>query len=388
MRSMALVVCTAFVIGPGVALAQPPPSSRPAARQRTAGAGGIEGVAGGVVTGDAGGVYQPAAAQSVGELFEYRVAAVSIPHNESALVPIISTTATVERVSLWNGRTGARPLRALWFTNSSGLTLDGGSFSVIDESVFGGEGLIDAMQPGEKRLISYAVDLGVQVDSRQGDAARIMRRIAINRGTLTAQREERARRVYTIRNNDATDRAVVIEHPRRPGWTLVPGPSVAETSLTAYRFIVAVPAHHTDTLIVEEAQPIQTEFQLSLLSNDQIDVIVDDSGDLPEIRGALQEVAAAKARIARLSARAADRQAELGRLADDESRIRANMQSVGETRGSRTIVTRYTAQLTALDERIDAIRRTQADLARETGEAEAALAALVERLTIDAMRPN
>ena len=46
-----------------------------------------------------------------------------------------------DKVSVWNERAGlARPLRALWLNNSSGLTLDGGSFSVLEDETFAARG--------------------------------------------------------------------------------------------------------------------------------------------------------------------------------------------------------------------------------------------------------
>ena len=85
--------------------------------------------------------------------------------NQSALVPIVNAEITAEKVALWNRGAGSgRPLRAVWLTNGSGLTLDGGSISVIDGNAFAGEGLIGSLKPGERRLLSYAADLGVLVE--------------------------------------------------------------------------------------------------------------------------------------------------------------------------------------------------------------------------------
>ena len=57
----------------------------------------------------------------------------------------------------------ATPLRALWLENKSKLTLDSGSFSIFESGEFAGEGLLDPIHPGEKRLLSYAVDQAVRV---------------------------------------------------------------------------------------------------------------------------------------------------------------------------------------------------------------------------------
>ena len=147
-----------------------------------------------------------AASRELTDLFEYRLTnSISVRRNQSALVPIINVPASIERVSLWNGRVGIQPLRALWLTNSSDLTLDAGTFSVVDGGAFAGEGLIEPLKPQEKRLLSYAVDLGLQIDARQGDERRMISRITLQRGVVIEQREQRSRRVYTIRNNDTTD---------------------------------------------------------------------------------------------------------------------------------------------------------------------------------------
>ena len=104
-----------------------------------------------------------AAGAQLGDLFEYKLKEpVTIRKNQSALVPILGGDVQAEKVSLWNAASGGtRALRAVWVTNSTGLTLDGGSFSVIEGQAFAGEGLIEPLKAGERRLLSYAMDLGV-----------------------------------------------------------------------------------------------------------------------------------------------------------------------------------------------------------------------------------
>src|SRR6202051_3836534 len=108
-----------------------------------------------------------ASGQELGDLFEYKLKdRVTLKKNQSALVPIAQTDIDAEKVSLWSGTTGSgRPLRALWIKNTSPLTLDGGSFSVLESEVFAGEGLTDPIKPGERRLLSYATDLGLLIEA-------------------------------------------------------------------------------------------------------------------------------------------------------------------------------------------------------------------------------
>jgi hypothetical protein len=327
----------------------------------------------------------PAAApRELTDLFEYRLnAPISILRGQSALVPILNAPAAVERVSVWNGRAGSRPLRALWLTNSTGLTLDGGSFTVIDEGAFSGEGLLEPLKPQEQRLLSYAVDLGVQIESQQGDERRVLSRVIVQRGVVVEHREQRMRRVYTIRNNDTTDRTVVIEHPTRPGWTLVDGLQPAETSATAYRFKLAAPASHTTTLTVEEKQPLQDRYEVAALTDDQVNLLVRDTGDGQAMKQALEPILTKKASVAALKAELQRQETEIQQISADEQRSRENLAALTDKADERKLVKRYALQLTASEDRIDALRRESAGIARALQAAQMELTELIERLAVD-----
>jgi hypothetical protein len=364
------------------------------------GPGTISGVAGGIVgnlaqasppsldratvDGKLQDVAPAAAPRELTDLFEYRLnAPISILRGQSALVPILNAPAAVERVSVWNGRAGTRPLRALWLTNSTGLTLDGGSFTVIDEGAFAGEGLLEPLKPQEQRLLSYAVDLGVQIESQQGDERRVLSRVIVQRGVVVEHREQRMRRVYTIRNNDTTDRTVVIEHPTRPGWTLVDGLQPAETSATAYRLKVAAPASHTTTLTVEEKQPLQDRYEVAALTDDQVNLLVRDTGDGQAMKQALQPILTKKASVASLKAELQRQETEIQQISADEQRSRENLAALTDKADERKLVKRYALQLTASEDRIDALRRESAGTARALQAAQMELTELIERLAVD-----
>ena len=146
----------------------------------------------------------------------------TIRKNQSALVPIVQTEIDAEKVALWNASLGmARPLRALWLTNSSSLVLDGGSFNVIEAGAFAGEGLIESIHPGEKRLISYAADLAMQVVVKsEGAPEQADAMFAVARGIMIRTMQSASKTIYTIRNEDISPRTVIIEQPIRPGWKL------------------------------------------------------------------------------------------------------------------------------------------------------------------------
>jgi hypothetical protein len=331
------------------------------------------------------GMQASAQGQNLGDLFEYRVAGpVTIRKNQSALVPILRAEVGIERVSVWNERVGgARPLRSVWLTNSSGLTLDSGSFTVLEGATFAGEGLLEPIKPGEKRLLSYALDLGVQVEPRRGDDQQRVSRIQIDRGVAVQHSEQVARRVYTIRNSDATSRTVVVEHPVRPGWTLATGAVPVETSLGAYRFAVPVEAKGVATLVVEERHPLDTNYAISQLTDQQVSVFVHDARENVRLSQALRPIQAKKAEIVSISAERNARQTEADKIAEDQKRLRENMAALKGSSGEKELLKRYVAQLNQQEDRIAVLRRETADLEQKLSVARTELAGLIEVLAVD-----
>ena len=53
-------------------------------------------------------------------------------------------------------------------TSRKGCCLDSGSFSVINDETFSGEGLMEPIQPQDRHLLSYATDLALTVSTLHG----------------------------------------------------------------------------------------------------------------------------------------------------------------------------------------------------------------------------
>src|SRR5205807_753773 len=239
-------------------------------------------------------------AQELGDLFEYNLKEkITILKNHSALVPIINAHIDAEKVTLWSA-SSPRALRALWIKNTSGLTLDSGTFNIIDNNTFAGEGLIDPLKPQERRLLSYAVDQGVRVEHANRLENRPVTHIQITHGVMIQRQEQRDHQVYTIRNSDSEARDVVIEHPVRQGWKLPSDLKPEETSASFYRFRITAKPNETATLKIDEVKPIETQIALSNITSTQVTVWSNEKQMKPETLQALQKIVRQKNEIAGL----------------------------------------------------------------------------------------
>jgi hypothetical protein len=325
-----------------------------------------------------------AESRDLGDLFEYKLQdRVTIRKNQSAMVPILQARIDAEKVSVWNPSQGA-VLRALWLDNTSNLTLDGGSFNVLESDAFAGEGLMDAIKPGEKRLLSYAADLGVLVEAKQkGDTERGTR-VAISHGVLMQSTQERQENTYTIRNRDASPRVVVIEHPARQGWKLTDDDDKpAESSASFHRFRITLDPMKTETLTVKEYRPITNSYQISNITDDQIKFFLAGKMINAEIDHALRKVLEQKNSIAALDADVTSCKSRVSIISEDQQRVRENMKALKGSVEEKALVARYVRELNEQEDRVQSLRHELADLQQKRESAQKTLDAMIENLQIE-----
>ena len=321
--------------------------------------------------------------QEVGDLFEYKLAdRVTIKKNQSALVPILQSRIDAEKVSVWNPSESS-VLRALWVNNTSDLTLDGGSFNVLEGDAFAGEGLMDAIKPGEKRILSYAADLGVLVDAKQKADNQRVTRVVIAHGTMTQSTQERQENTYTIRNRDTSARSVVIEHPARPGWKLADDEKPAESSASFHRFRLTVEPKKTATLLVKEYRPIMNSYALTNVSDSQIKFFLDQKMINPDVEKALRRIVSQKNDITVIDAVITGRRAQVTSISDDQQRVRENMKALKGSAEEKALVERYVKELNEQEDRVQALRREISELQQKRDAAQSALNGMIEALQME-----
>ena len=324
--------------------------------------------------------------KALGDLFEYKLKErVTIRKNQSALVPILQTDIAAEKVSLWSESLGvARPLRALWVDNASSLTLDGGSFSVLDSNTFAGEGLVEAIKPGEKRLLSYATDLSLLVDTKLESARERVTRVRIYRGAMTTTSEDREKKTYIVRNEDTTPRTLIIEHPARPEWKLrEDGAKPEEKAAGLYRFRLSVDPKKTERLVLNEAKPLYTQYELNLVTNDDIDLLLRQKSINSDIEKALRTITAQKKVVVDFDGTIKEQQKAIDQIFADQGRLRENMKALKGSAEERTLLQRYTKQLDEEETQLEALRKKKQDTEAQQKLANAVLQNTIQEVQMD-----
>ena len=325
--------------------------------------------------------------QDFDDLYEYKLKdRVTIRKNQSAMVPIVQSEIGAEKVSLWTaGRSYGHPLRGVWLSNTSGETLDGGNFSVIDDEIFAGQGLLDPIKPDERRLLSFATDLGMTVRAAGSASPQRYTRVEIAHGVMIRTGEQREKKTYTIRNEDAVPRTLIIEHPLRLGWNLSKDDlRPEETTATAYRFRVALGAKQSATVEIAESHPLQTTVEIGSVTDDQIAVLLRDGSITSEIEQALRKILDQKAQVAKLNDEAEARDQAISSIYDDQQRLRENLKALKGSAEEKALTQRYTQQLSDQETRLEKLRGEKEDFEKKGAAAQEQLDSMIQDLAMEA----
>jgi len=333
-----------------------------------------------------GGVYRASDAMHEGDVstnafddfFEYALTQpVTIHKNQSAMVPILQQELPATHVTLWSD-THPTPLRAVWLENTSKLTLDSGSFSIFESGEFAGEGLLDPIHPGEKRLLSYAVDQAVKV--RRGDLSqtRTLHHIAMHEGVLVETTSTVTDTNYVVTNAADQTRAVIVEHTRQPNAELDADVKPDETTATAYRFRLGVDPHQTKELKVREHANISERVQIGTQS-DNVETLIAVGDYSPALAEKLKPAIEAQTALADLNAKIEEITEKQKTLADDENRYRENLKALKDTATAK----RFVDELNQAEDAIEAARKEQTDLEKQRDAAQAHLDIVISNLSFD-----
>jgi hypothetical protein len=274
------------------------------------------------------GVTSVAAADEVGDYFRYVIDhKVTLPRQKSALLPIINDSVEAKRVSIFNeGVQSKFPLLGLKFKNTSGQNLMQGPITVYEGSTYAGDARVLDLQPGEERLVAYAVDQGTEVKAEGESAPHQLVAVKVVKGVLRATHKLRDTKNYIVKNRSSQERTLIIEHPVRPDWKLVTPEKPSERSREVYRFEVKVPAGESVTHKVVEEQSRVDHVALNSSDDQTVRLFLNSRVSSPKVKAALEKAVALRATLGETQRELGQEQAQLKDITEDQGRLRANFE--------------------------------------------------------------
>lgn len=358
------------------------------------------------------GVEAQAEGAQTGATFAYRVSEpVTVARHESAMVPIVQQEVEAHALSVYDaGVLAAHPLRGVRLVNDTGLHLAAGPISVYDEGGFTGNARIEDVVPGDSRLLTYAVDLDLEVERSSESEPEEVTSVRLGNGVIETLQRQRVRTTYRIEPRSDVDRFLVVEHPKRAGFDAVAPEAPAETQ-DAYRFGVAVEAGEGEDEAAEGAEedaereqsddPVvpthlrceadedcnlevvleRTTSQSLAVANvtpDQIAFYLENVELSENDRATLSRIHELKRRIVNLDRALNERQARIDEIHRQQDRVRQNMSALDR---NSSLYQRYVSDLEAQEDEIQEIRREMEELRGERRQLQNELDDVIELLS-------
>jgi hypothetical protein len=313
-----------------------------------------------------GAVGNAATAAALGDFFQYTIDhPVSLARQKSAMLPIVGKDVEGQKVSIYNQNVQSKhPLLGLKFKNTSGAHLNQGPITVFEGSVYAGDTRVLDVQPNEERLVSYAIDLGTEVDAQVGPGTQKITSVKAVKGIVTTTTKVTEEKKYKIINRSQTDRTLLIEHPNRTNqqFKLVDTEKPMEETPEVYRFQTPLKAGETKTYTVKEERDISSSIQLTNNADEQIRYFINLTEASPALKAKLKEALSMKGEWDSARRELAQVQADLQRLNQDQDRIRKNLR---ETPAEAEVYKTYLKKLDAQEKEIDALTARQKKLMAE-----------------------
>jgi hypothetical protein len=298
------------------------------------------------------GVGSVATASNLGDFFQYVIDhPVTLPRQKSAMLPIVNKNVEGSKVSIYNERTLAKhPLLGLRLKNTTGMHLMQGPITVFDKNTYAGDARILDLQKDEERLISYAIDLGTEVEPVAKHDPDRFTKVKIVKGILQTNTTVREIKTYNLKNRSDQDRVVLIEHPNRADFKLVGKVEPKEKASDVYRFEVKVAAGKTASQEVVEERDIFAQTIISNLDDNTIKLVFASTVTDPKVITAIKKSQDLKWKISETQRELALANQKLTDLERDQTRIRANLK---ETPEGAAAYKKYLAKLDAQEGEID-----------------------------------
>jgi len=244
---------------------------------------------------------------------------------------------------------------------------------------FIGDTRLPAIQPGEDCLASFAADLPVHVDAIRGEDATITGGHA-DRGVLDLVRRQRATTTYRVTTPADSGRTVLIEQPRRDGWTLVePNPTLVGTTPTHCRITQAVPPGTTWTVPVVLERPVAERVALTDAPVACLAALASEGQPSPALHAALTRAGALRTEMDRRTGVVGDLGKRQAAIVGDQDRLRRNLAAVP---AGIELQRRYLGMLQKQETDLAALATQTEAAGRALTEADAALKDFLGGLTL------
>ncbi len=306
----------------------------------------------------------PAEGVEAAALFRYTLPSkLSLKAHASALVPFLDSAIKVKVVSFFPV-SGDAAASALHVTNDTKQTLPAGTISVFGDGGFAGESLLPRSKPNQAHLLTYGVDLDIELKRDSSAPSEEPRLFAFDGEQLVQHYLRRRSQKLELQNRSSSARSVFVEldvvnNARVEGAGQLGHDADSDKTYS----VVEVPAGRTVSQSLKLEEGLQRSHAFAKLDSRSLRAFAAVKSTRPAQRATLLR-AAEQLVLAEIRRGAIPkRRAELEQALADVTRIRENARILGGIRAKQ--VETMAERVVQLETRITQLRNRIAELTSE-----------------------
>jgi hypothetical protein len=318
-----------------------------------------------------------------GALFQYRVThPVSVARGQSAMVPIVGQRMDGRKELLYNGqKLPKHPVASLRLRNETGLTLERGPVTVLEQGDYAGEAVLPFTRAGGELIVPYAVELGISIQEEHS-GERQTRGISVRDDYLLFQEWDVRHTRYRIHSTLAEAVDVMVEQALPPGYALIETRAPVEQAQGLARWpVTCAPGDETSFVTQQRMETTRWERVRGVTPNQLSEFLKNRYLDEATFK-ALAGVLEIYGQIAAHGQRLQEIERERNAIYKQQQQIQGSLGPLGREGEEGALRSRYVATLGALEDRLAALgseeQRLNAENTRLEQEANTRLAALAQ----------
>jgi len=326
-------------------------------------------------------VESAATGKDLGELFQYNVGVpVTVGRGQSAMVPIVSSGLSPRKDLIYNGqKMTTHPVATLRFKNSTGLTLERGPVTVLENGEYMGEAVLPFTADQAEAVISYAVELGVHIKEEHSSDTQL-HSLQIKDGYLLQQVYDIHRTRYLVDNRTAQSKTILIERPINHHYQVFDSPEAFEKTLDSRRYKVEAGPSRTGELTVQERHMRVQREEMRQLSYQGLQRYFENQFLDKKSYEGLKALLDVWAELSRLEQVIAEQNRRREQTYKSQEQIQKNMAALAKEGEEGRLRGRYVKQLNLTEEvlaEVDQIStRTMAEIEKKQAQIQQMIAAL------------
>jgi len=312
-------------------------------------------------------------ARDLAELFEYRVGGVSVKRGESAMVPVAQHRGGYRRELIYSGsKQPSHPVASLRLSNETGLTLERGPVTVVEDGQYRGEAILPFTKPGSEIVLAFAVELGIRVLEEVKESS-VMTGLELSGSYLQFQEHMAGRTTYKLINNTEQDQVVTVEQAKWREAELTDTREPDEETGEHRRWRISCPAKAETVFQVTERLLVQRRETILDQTLDALSRYLEHRFLDGRTRRELEKILHLRQTIHDIDRQVEKLRAEQRHLGERQDRLRMNLEIAASNEQEQQIRRRSADEFSRTQDRDAEIERELVELKQRREQAEAEL---------------